>query len=735
MKQHRPGLIAAIVATVVLAPFATAFLPGWSDYILSALEFVSEVIILLTVLSSPASLRSRALPFAFSMAALITADTFYSLRILKVLTIPLNSPLNIFVECCYGVFMVSMLVAVVQVFGGLKSFWSKWFWNVLLFAGFAFLNIKFIIIPYCQQSHPVILRFNTIAYGLASSAIMATTLLYAVRTMERYSHWFLQLIIMFIIADFGIRYQAVQVNITYFSWAEPGWCSAFVGLAWLCVYDRKLSFLEPRGKFAPFVSVRALLTLAICGANILFLFASLFFGIQAIKTGADLSSIFFLLYFFWFVSNEFSIWLARDFQTILPYMFQSTKHLSPDGTLNLRLERVRTKTSIYEINQVLESYNGLVEQENKLIDLSRQIVRDKALIEIASQVSHDIRSPLSALNMISVTAKGLDEERRGLMRNAVTRINDIANDLLQRYKTLQASNLKEARLIAIEIEQIISEKRLQMGGRTSIQIGFKTLGVKRAFVEMDTKEFKRVISNLINNSVEAFFDGKGNSIEIIVEDFDQRTIKVTVKDNGPGISADVLARLGASERVTTKETGFGLGLSHARKAIESLGGKLHICTSRGEGTAIEIILLKAPVPDWFCEKLVVEPTSKLVILDDDVSIHAVWRARLNRDGIPSICFTKGSELNKWYHEANAKNENLIFLVDFELMLQPQSGLDLVEALGIANKTILVTSRFDEPSVRERCLRLKIKIFPKALIEVFSLELKPLSGASGHFLIK
>jgi len=719
MKRGHIVSIAAIFVTVVLAPLATAFLRGKSEYVLAGLEFVSEAVILFMVFSSSTATRSRAFALGASIAALFTADTFYSLRILKLLTIPLNSPLNIFVECCYGVFMVGMLVTMVQVFGGLKAFRAKWYWKLLLFIGFAFLNTKFVIIPYCRQEHPDILRLNTIVYGIASSAILATTLLYVIRTTERYSHWFLQLVVMFLIADFGIRYQAVQVNITYFSWAEPGWCSAFVGLAWLCSHDREFSFLDPRGKFAPFISIRALLTLAICGANILFLFAGLSFGIHSIKTGGDLSGIFFLLYFFLFVSNEFSMWLAGDFQTILPYMFQSTKHLSPDGTLNLHLQKVQTKTSIYEINQVLESYNGLVGQENKLRDLSRQMVRDKALIEIASQVSHDIRSPLSALNMIASSTKEISEQKRGLMRDAINRINDIANDLLQKYKRMQAFDLKEARLIVSEIEQIVSEKRLQLRAHNAIHLNLKTDNVKSVFVELDSKEFKRVISNLINNCIEAFFDGKGNLIEITVEEAVGNTIKVRVKDNGPGISTDALARLEANDRVSTKETGFGLGLSHARKVIESLGGKLQIFSVQGEGTTIEISLAKIDAPEWFCESLAMNKSDQIVILDDDVSIHGVWRSRFATHGIPCVCFTKSSELKKWYRETSIDRNNMFFLVDFELMLQPQSGLDVVEEIGIANQAVLVTSRFDEMSVRERCRRLKIRILPKALIETIA----------------
>jgi hypothetical protein len=302
----------------------------------------------------------------------------------------------------------------------------------------------------------------------------------------------------------------------------------------------------------------------------------------------------------------------------------------------------------------------------------------------------------------------MGEERRDLMKNALTRINDIANDLLQKYKKLQTSAAKEPRLLAVEIDQIVSEKRLQFGARIQIRTTFGRTGY--AFVDMEAKEFKRVVSNLINNSYEAFFSGTGNAVDIEVENVDARTVRVSIKDNGPGIPSEVLERLNSSESLTTKDAGFGLGLPHARKTIETIGGRLEILSTVGQGTAIVLLLPKAATPEWFCEKIVLEPDAQIGVLDDDVSIHGAWNQRLQ--SVPHVSFAKGAEFKKWCAEANGKS---VYLVDCELILQPQSGLDIIEEMGIASRTVLVTSRFDDSMVRDRCRRLKIKILPKIFI--------------------
>ena len=75
--------------------------------------------------------------------------------------------------------------------------------------------------------------------------------------------------------------------------------------------------------------------------------------------------------------------------------------------------------------------------KKKLVDNyieSLKLDRINAFNELSSQVSHDIRSPLAALNMIVGSLDVLPEEKRQIIRNATQRINDIANQLLQKGK-------------------------------------------------------------------------------------------------------------------------------------------------------------------------------------------------------------------------------------------------------------------------------------------------------------
>jgi signal transduction histidine kinase len=102
--------------------------------------------------------------------------------------------------------------------------------------------------------------------------------------------------------------------------------------------------------------------------------------------------------------------------------------------------------------------------------------------EIAFQVSHDIRSPLSALNLVVGLMNQAPEQQRTLIRSAVNRINDIANDLLTKGKQIDKINTLELtvktnekpvlqpELLSALIENLISEKRVHYRDKQNIEI-------------------------------------------------------------------------------------------------------------------------------------------------------------------------------------------------------------------------------------------------------------------------
>lgn len=360
--------------------------------------------------------------------------------------------------------------------------------------------------------------------------------------------------------------------------------------------------------------------------------------------------------------------------------------------------------------------------------------RAKSVAAVATQVAHDIRSPLAALAVVEPELRDLPEDTRLLVRSAIQRIRDIANHLLEKYRQATISeNGADQRmglhLLGVLIEEIVTEKRIQYRSRINLgidsQLDESGFGV---FARVEAVGFRRVLSNFINNSAEAIDPERPGRILVRLFSADVQTIVIEVEDTGIGFDvSSYVARVGDGTEVTTKLEGYGLGLPNARRLLSSWGGQLQIDSQVGKGTTVRIELPRSAAPAWFLAKLRVEKRSKLVILDDDLSIHGVWRGRLSQFGrdaasIEMISLSTPNEFRDFVISHSDSDCAVKYLVDYELLGFDSNGLDLVAELDICEKTVLVTSRFDDSEIRKRCDSLGVPLIPKGMAGFVPLEI-------------
>jgi signal transduction histidine kinase len=256
----------------------------------------------------------------------------------------------------------------------------------------------------------------------------------------------------------------------------------------------------------------------------------------------------------------------------------------------------------------------LAEVLQKASRLESELAVSKATADLAAQVAHDIRSPLAALG---AAAKGLElpEEQRKLMESSVNRMQGIADDLLRKYRApgeVHATSKPAVHSLAGLIEPVLAEKRLQHKEKAGVKINFNnTGGDVKALVE--PKELQRLISNLVNNSVEALENGGVVNVGLSAPD---GKVFIEVKDNGKGIPPEILAKLGRKGETHGKANGNGLGLYHARTTVEAWGGAFLMESELGKGTAVTIELPR--VGEKASNRLV-------VLLDDDLLVHMNWK--------------------------------------------------------------------------------------------------------------
>lgn len=407
--------------------------------------------------------------------------------------------------------------------------------------------------------------------------------------------------------------------------------------------------------------------------------------------------------------------------------------------------QIRLNSSAKELQVIESKYNELIENLKIETEKSKEHSKNLALIEVSRQVSHDIRSPLAALNMIIGTLSQINEEQRVTLRHVSNRISDIANQLLNTQKRVVATEKnsqakmmmepekKSVELLSAVIDMIVSEKRIQYREKHFIEIEARLEGSYGLFARIDAVELKRVISNLVNNSVEAMTSRHG---KIIVSLQSRNNFcEISVSDNGKGIPKSVLDKLGHKgvsygKELEHPQSGSGLGIYHAKQTVESFGGSFEIDSEEGIGTLVKMKFPRADAPNWFVEKIQIDAESIIVSLDDDISIHKIWNRRLeilksNSPKLQQKTFTSGLDFKNWLTSPDFSNQadavRPLFLMDFELINQTMTGLDLIEELGIAEQSILVTSRYEDTEIRKHCMNLGVKLLPKALAEFVPFE--------------
>lgn len=224
---------------------------------------------------------------------------------------------------------------------------------------------------------------------------------------------------------------------------------------------------------------------------------------------------------------------------------------------------------------------------NEVDEKNRSLIK---IGELATQVAHDIRSPVGALQAVSqMLSEEVDPRKKKLIENAAKRINDIADNLVSQYRdnlTKDLSSVEIDRNITLNslVDDIIEEKKLSLDLKNKII--FKAPESIPIPKNLNSTEFQRLISNLINNSIEAL-DKEYGLVEISLANIGGK-ISIQVTDNGSGISSEYLKKI-FEKGFSSKAAGTGLGLSHAKEYITSLGGHLNVESSTNQGTSIKII--------------------------------------------------------------------------------------------------------------------------------------------------
>lgn len=261
---------------------------------------------------------------------------------------------------------------------------------------------------------------------------------------------------------------------------------------------------------------------------------------------------------------------------------------------------------INEKGEIGEMYRNYEDMRLRLKESAdEKIVREKQNKELISNISHDLKTPITAIKGYS---QGLlegvadtPERQQKYIRTIYSKANDMNNLIneLTLYSSID-NNRIPYNFTRINVGDYFGDCIEEVGvdlESKNIKLNYSNLTTPETLIVADPEQLKRVVNNIINNSVKYLDrdDGTGIIDIRILDEID--SIRVEIEDNGKGIAQRDLASIfdrfyRTDSSRNSKQGGSGIGLSIVKKIIEDHGGYIWATSQEGEGTCMHFVLRK-----------------------------------------------------------------------------------------------------------------------------------------------
>lgn len=315
------------------------------------------------------------------------------------------------------------------------------------------------------------------------------------------------------------------------------------------------------------------------------------------------------------ISGQFLSGLIVSSLTILAFTaFLLTRWLEsrvfiPISAINIAMNNIRDGNFTYtlstgeegEIGDLYRNYEDMRLRLKESAD--EKLEREKQNRELISNISHDLKTPITSIKgyvegLIDGVANTPEKQEK-----YIRTIYNKANDMDRLINELTLYSRFESDRIPYNFHRInvgdyfgdcVEEIGMDMEAR-GIELNYTNLVSPDTRIIADPEQMKRVINNIVGNSVKYMDKEKGKIDFRILDEHD--SVRIEIEDNGKGIAArdlpnifDRFFRTDSSRN--SSQGGSGIGLSIVRKIIEDHGGYIWATSHEGEGTCMHIVIRK-----------------------------------------------------------------------------------------------------------------------------------------------
>jgi two-component system nitrogen regulation sensor histidine kinase NtrY len=275
------------------------------------------------------------------------------------------------------------------------------------------------------------------------------------------------------------------------------------------------------------------------------------------------------------------------------YITKSLKTISDklsETNLNQKNEMIVLEASSKEINFLIKSYNGMVEKLEKSAIKLAQSEREEAWREMAKQVAHEIKNPLTPMRL---TVQSFQRKFDPTAPDVKQKLNDYSETLIQQIDTMTAvasafSNFASMPAQQNETLNVVEVVELALDIFNEEYIVFQS-EEEEIISKMDRTQLIRIITNLVKNATQAIPEIQHHKSILVTVKRQGDNVEITVTDNGIGIQKQDVDRV-FEPKFTTKNSGMGLGLGIIKNIIENYKGTITFETEYGKGTTFTVTL-------------------------------------------------------------------------------------------------------------------------------------------------
>jgi two-component system, NtrC family, nitrogen regulation sensor histidine kinase NtrY len=246
-----------------------------------------------------------------------------------------------------------------------------------------------------------------------------------------------------------------------------------------------------------------------------------------------------------------------------------------------------------EIGALVNEYNRMVIKLAESIDLLAKTERESAWREMAKQIAHEIKNPLTPMKL---SVQFLQRSWQDKDNSFETKLQKCTQTLIDQINTLsniasEFSNFakmpkpnREIVNLVLTIENIVT----LFSNTENLTISTNLDNYQELLIISDHEHISRGFTNLIKNGIQAIPSEREGHIKIQIEKNEKR-VQVYISDNGTGITDEQKDKL-FIPNFTTKSSGMGMGLPIVKDIIESANGKIWFETQLGQGSTFIVDL-------------------------------------------------------------------------------------------------------------------------------------------------